>query len=79
MLSDVEIIALFKKAVLTIERKELNEITVETNIAELGFDSVTTMEILSEIEDELEIEFPEEELGEIYLMSDLIRLVRKLT
>ena len=78
MLSDVEIIALFKKAVLTIERKELNDIAPETNIAELGFDSVTTMEILSEIEEELEIEFPEEDLSEIYLMSDLIRLVRTL-
>ena len=78
MLTDVQIIALFTKAVFEIERKELTDISPNTDISTLGFDSVTTMEILSHIEEELAFEFPEDELGNIYLMSDLIRLVQSL-
>ena len=78
MLTDVQIIELFTKAVFEIERKTLTDVRPDTDISTLGFDSVTTMEILSHIEEELDIEFPEDELGNIFLMSDLIRLVQGL-
>ena len=78
MLTHDAIIQLFREAVLAIEKKELSELNVQTDLSTLGFDSVTTMEILSEIEEKLDIEFPEEELGDIYLMSDLIKLVQRL-
>jgi len=78
MRTELQIIELFTKAVFEIERKELSGVRPETDISTLGFDSVTTMEILSHIEEELDIEFPEEELGNIYLMSDLVVLVQSL-
>jgi acyl carrier protein len=79
MLTQDAIIEIFTEAVLAIEKKELSDLNAQTDLSTLGFDSVTTMEILSEIEERLNIEFPEEELGDIYLMSDLIKLVLRLT
>lgn len=78
MLSDQDLIALFQKAVLKIEKKTISDLRIESDLSSLGFDSVTTMEILAEIEDELEIEFPEEELEDLYTMSDLAALIRRL-
>jgi len=78
MLSDQELIGLFQKAVMEIEKKTLPNLSFETDLSTLGFDSVTTMEILAEIEDHLDIEFPEEALENVYHMSDLAALIRRL-
>ncbi|MEE2901670.1 MAG: acyl carrier protein [Myxococcota bacterium] len=72
------IIELFKAAVLKIEKKDLGPVSEESHLASFGFDSVTTMEILAELEDELSIEFPEEELGNLETLGDLAHLTEHL-
>lgn len=74
----VNIIELFKKAVLEIEKKDLGNVDETSQLASFGFDSVTTMEILAEIEDELSIEYPEDELANLETLGDLAQLTRGL-
>ena len=72
------IINLFKAAVQTIEKKDISSANEATSLASFGFDSVTMMEILAEIEDELSIEYPEEELAGLETLGDLVVLTETL-
>ena len=72
------ILELFKAAVLKIEKKDIGPVSKESQLASFGFDSVTTMEILAEIEDELAIEFPEDELASLETLGDLAHLTENL-
>ena len=72
------IIELFKTAVMKIEKKDIGPVNEKSHLASFGFDSVTTMEILAEIEDELSIEFPEDELASLETLGDLAYLTESL-
>ena len=72
------IIELFKAAVLKIEKKDIGPVNEESHLASFGFDSVTTMEILAEIEDQLFIEYPEDELANLETLGDLAHLTENL-
>lgn len=50
-----------------------NEMTLETNIAkDLGADSLDVVELLMSIEDEFEVEIPDEEIENIRTIGELV-------
>lgn len=75
--SDEEIIQLFKAAVYEVDQKKLGEVTLETEIAKLGLDSVATMEVIGALEEKLVVRFPDEELATLKSVGDLTALVRR--
>jgi acyl carrier protein len=79
MRSDDEIIQLFKQSVFEVDQKSLGALTLETEIAQLGLDSVATMEVIGALEEKLSVRFPDEELATLKSVGDLTALVRRVS
>lgn len=77
--TDEEIIQLFKAAVYEVDQKQLGAVTPETQIAQLGLDSVATMEVIGALEEKLALRFPDEELATLKSVGDLTALVRRVS
>jgi acyl carrier protein len=57
---------------------EEDDITAETKIADdLGADSLDVVDLLMSIEDEFEIEIPDEEIDNIATVGDLVSYIEK--
>ncbi|MCH4239404.1 MAG: acyl carrier protein [Oscillospiraceae bacterium] len=57
---------------------EEDKITAETNIADdLGADSLDVVDLLMSIEDEFEIEVPDEEVENIKTVGDLVNYIEE--
>lgn len=55
---------------------EEDSITADTNIAEdLGADSLDVVDLLMSIEDEFEIEIPDEEIDNIKTVGELVKYI----
>lgn len=53
-----------------------DEMTMETNIAkDLGADSLDVVELLMSIEDEFEVEIPDEEIENIKTIGELVEYI----
>ena len=60
--------------------KEINEITLETNLtADLNFDSLDVVELLMDLEDKFNIEIPESDLTKINIVNDIVEYLYKHT
>ena len=77
--SNDEILALIKRAVDDVapgKVDSLNAATLNVSIRELGIDSVASMEMVSVVEEEIGVTFPDDELAGINTLADLVNLVR---
>lgn len=54
-------------------------ITLESNFKDIGADSLDVVEIALAIEDEFEIEIPDDLDEEIETVGDMLRILKKLT
>lgn len=55
-----------------------NEMTMDTDIAnDLGADSLDVVELLMSIEDEFEVEIPDEQIENIKTIGDLTRYIEE--
>lgn len=60
------------------EVEDANTLNMDTNIAEdLGADSLDVVEVLMSIEDEFEVEIPDEEIENIKTIGDLVTYLEK--
>ena len=56
---------------------DIDDLTMETNIAkDLGADSLDVVELLMSIEDEFEVEIPDEEIENIKTIGDLTEYIQ---
>lgn len=78
MHTEDEIITLFKAAVYEVDNKTLGDLSSDTEIADLGLDSVATMEVIGALEEKLSVRFPDEELATLKSVGDLTALVRRV-
>jgi acyl carrier protein len=78
MSNTVDVLALFQKAALEVNGKQLSGLTAETVISKLGLDSVAVMELVSYFEEKLSIRMPDEDLATIQTLGDLDKLVQRL-
>ncbi|MGL4252303.1 MAG: acyl carrier protein [Metamycoplasmataceae bacterium] len=60
-----------------IKQRTNKKISTSTNIKELGLDSLDLVEVVMEIEQELDIKIPDEELTNIKTIDDLIKTIEK--
>ena len=56
----------------------VEEIDLKADIRDMGIDSLATVEIVVEIEDQLGIEIPEDSVTELIIIEDIIKLCQKL-
>ena len=78
-----DILAQFKSIATRINHKSFEHVTRDSVITELGIDSLSTMQIVGELETEFDIMIPDEDLVEMVTVGDLCkkietRLLRRL-
>lgn len=54
-----------------------DDVTLDTDIAALGIESVTMLELIAALEDRFGIELPDDELTTLNTLGDVIRLLQR--
>jgi acyl carrier protein len=73
------ILELFKKAAWEFDQRELDDLDRSTRISDLGIDSVSMVEIVGYLEEDLDFYLPDEKLMDIETIGDLTDIVMELT
>lgn len=77
-MATVNVLQLFAQAALEVNGKKLEGLTKETVISKLGLDSVAVMELVSFLEEKLNIRMPDEDLAKVQTLGDLGEVVKRL-
>ena len=64
-------LALFKTVAARVDKREFPNVTRQSVITELGIDSLSMMQIVGELETELDVVIPDEDLVELTTVGDL--------
>lgn len=77
-MSEVDILTMFNKIAREVEKgKDLPQITRDSKITALGIDSVSMMEIIGVIEDELDVAIPDEKLARLQTVGDIEAVIQE--
>jgi len=77
MKSEQDLIALFKQVATEVDKREFKDVTGQSNISDLGIDSLSMMQIVGEMELRLNIMIPDEDLVELVTVADLVAAVAR--
>jgi acyl carrier protein len=72
-MSTPDVVSLFRKLAAEIEGKDFAHVQRQTRVSELGIDSVSMMEIVGCIEDELRVKIPDDQLAQLQTVGDIER------
>ncbi|HEX8054541.1 MAG TPA: acyl carrier protein [Thermoleophilaceae bacterium] len=76
--SDAAILARIRDHLAVIDPDAAIEaVTLHATIADLDVESMTVMNVVAEIEDDLDVRVPEDELGMVETVRDLVRLFQR--
>ncbi len=76
--AQVDILTKFTEVARQVEKgKDLPAITKESKITALGIDSVSMMEIIGVLEDDLDVSIPDEKLARIQTVGDIETVIRE--
>jgi len=67
-----DLLAMFKVVAARVDKRPFDNVTTESVITELGIDSLSMMQIVGEMETELGIMIPDEDLVELITVGDLV-------
>ena len=73
----IELIGLFEKTATEIAERDIKGLSELTEIATLGIDSLGILELVGEMEKQLNIQLPDDQLVGLTTIRDLIDLVEK--
>ncbi len=76
-MTTTELLHLFKRLATEVVEKDFASVSEATEIASLGIDSLGMMEIIGAMERQLKIQIPDESLGGIQTVRDLIQVVER--
>lgn len=69
------LLEMFKTVATRVDKRDFPSVTPESVITELGIDSLSMMQIVGEMETELGIMIPDEDLVELITVGDLCKKV----
>jgi acyl carrier protein len=72
-----ELIGLFEKTATEIAERDIKGLTELTTISSLGIDSLGILELVGEMEKQLGVQLPDDQLVGLTTIRDLIDLVEK--
>ncbi|MDX9722253.1 MAG: acyl carrier protein [Myxococcota bacterium] len=73
---DKALIELFKQALWEVDRKQVESVDLNAKISELGIDSVATFELIGFLEEQLELQFSDEQVASVQSLGDLAKVIR---
>ena len=77
MNKDHDLLDTFKLVAARVDKREFPNVTRASVISELGIDSLSMMQIVGEMETELGILIPDEDLVELVTVGDLVSKVEQ--
>ena len=72
-----KLLQMFKTVASRVDKRELKDVKPSSVITDLGIDSLSMMQIIGEMETELGIMIPDEDLVELVTVGDLCEKVRE--
>ncbi|MEZ4298710.1 MAG: phosphopantetheine-binding protein [Polyangiaceae bacterium] len=72
-----DLLEMFKTVAARVDKRDFPNVTRQSVITELGIDSLSMMQIVGEMESELDILIPDEDLVELVTVGDLVSKVEK--
>ncbi|HJK94720.1 MAG TPA: phosphopantetheine-binding protein [Polyangiaceae bacterium LLY-WYZ-15_(1-7)] len=72
-----KLIELFKRMATEVAEKDFADLTEESVIADMGVDSLAMLEVVGEMERELSIQIPDDQLVGIETVAQLLDVVEK--
>lgn len=72
-----DLLQMFKTVAARVDKREFPQVTKDSVITELGIDSLSMMQIVGEMETELGIMIPDEDLVELQTVGDLCKKVEQ--
>ena len=72
-----DLLALFREIAQDVDKKNLGDVTEASVIADLGIDSLSTMQIVGELESRLDITIPDDQLVKLETVGDLLKVVAR--
>jgi acyl carrier protein len=69
------LLEMFKTVAARVDKRDFPNVTAESVITELGIDSLSMMQIVGEMETELGVMIPDEDLVELVTVGDLCKKV----
>ena len=72
-----DMLQLFKTIAARVDKREFPKVTRQSVITELGIDSLSMMQIVGEMESELGVMIPDEDLVELVTVGDLVAKVEQ--
>ena len=73
-----DLLEMFKTVAARVDKRAFPEVTTSSVITELGIDSLSMMQIVGEMETELGVMIPDEDLVELVTVGDLVSKVEAL-
>lgn len=70
-----DLLEMFKTVAARVDKREFKDLTRSSVITELGIDSLSMMQIVGEMETELDVMIPDEDLVELRTVGDLVNKV----
>lgn len=77
MTANRDLLEMFKTVAARVDKREFPKVTRQSVITELGIDSLSMMQIVGEMETELGIMIPDEDLVELVTVGDLVAKVEQ--
>lgn len=71
------VLIMFKTVAERVDKRSFDDVTRESVITDLGIDSLSMMQIVGEMETELSLQIPDEDLVEIVTVGDLCAKVER--
>jgi acyl carrier protein len=75
MTAKQDLLEMFKTVAARVDKREFPDVTRTSVITELGIDSLSMMQIVGEMETELGVMIPDEDLVELITVGDLVKKV----
>ena len=75
MTENRDLLELFKVVAARVDKREFPQVSPTSVITELGIDSLSMMQIVGEMETELGIMIPDEDLVELVTVGDLVKKI----
>lgn len=73
VLDDSEVAELISRIASASLEVDMSEVTLETRLDSIGMDSLTQLELVTALEDELSVRIPDEAIVEIQTVGQLVR------
>ena len=75
-MAETDVMRVLQDTLEEVEERSFDHITESTPVTDLGVDSVTMMEVIGCLEDDLAIQIPDDQLSGLTTVGDILNVVR---